>query len=61
MVKESADYYAKVGNQSIVRYENHGNVSVTEFANGTIVYVNYADEAVTYDGVELAANSFVYR
>lgn len=61
MVNESADYYAKVGNQSIVRYENHGNVSVTEFANGTIVYVNYDDVAVTYDGIELAANSFIYR
>lgn len=61
MVNESAEYYAKVSNQPIVRYENHGDVSVTEFANGTIVYVNYANEAVTYDGIALEANSFIYR
>ncbi|MBR3779437.1 MAG: hypothetical protein IKL13_06955 [Clostridia bacterium] len=61
MVEESADLYNKVGNQSIVRYEREGDVSVTEFENGLIVYVNYADEAVTYDGIELAANSFIYR
>lgn len=61
LVNESADLYAKVGNQSIVRYENHGDVSVTEFADGTIVYVNYADKAVTYDGIQLEANSFIYR
>lgn len=61
MVDESAELYAKVGNQSIVRYEKQGDVSVTEFANGTIVYVNYAEEAVTYDGIQLEANSFIYR
>ena len=61
MVEESAHYYAKVGNQSIVRYEKHGDVSITEFANGVIVYVNYADEAVTYGSVTLEANSFIYR
>ncbi len=61
MVNESAHLYAKVGNQAIVRYENHGDVSVTEFANGTIVYVNYADEAVNLNGVQLEANSFIYR
>lgn len=61
MVNESAPLYEKVGNQAIVRYENHGEVSITEFANGTIVYVNYGDEAVNYEGVQLEANSFVYR
>lgn len=61
MVDESADFYAKVGNQSIVRYEKNGDVSVTEFENGLIVYVNYADEAVTYNDIQLEANSFVYR
>ena len=61
MVNESAEVYAKIGNQSIVRYENQGDVSVTEFANGTVVIVNYADEAVTYEGTEIAANSFIYR
>ena len=61
MVNESAEVYAKIGNQSIVRYENQGEISVTEFANGTVVIVNYADEAVTYEGTEIAANSFIYR
>ena len=61
MVNESAEVYAKIGNQSIVRYENRGEISITEFANGTVVIVNYADEAVNYEGTEIAANSFIYR
>lgn len=61
MVGESADLLNKVGSQSIVRYENHGDVSLTEFADGTIVYVNYANETVEYDGITLEANSFIYR
>jgi hypothetical protein len=61
MVEQSADLHNKVGNQAIVRYENHGDVSVTEFENGVVVYVNYGEEAVTHDGIELAANSFIYR
>ena len=59
MVAESAELYAKVGNQSIVSYQRVGDVSVTKFENGVTVTVNYADEAVTYEGVELAANSFI--
>ncbi|MBQ7088490.1 MAG: hypothetical protein IJN04_02495 [Clostridia bacterium] len=61
MVEESAHFYTKVGNQSIVRYEKHGDVSITEFENGLIVYVNYADEPVTYNNIQLEANSFIYR
>ena len=61
MVNESADLYSKVGNQSITGYVRDGDVSITNFENGLIVYVNYADEAVNYNGVELEANSFIYR
>ena len=61
MVSESAELHGKVGNQSIVRYERNGDVSVTEFENGVTVIVNYADEAVEYDGTTLEANSFIYR
>lgn len=62
MVAESADLYSKVGNQSIVSYEKDGDVSVTTFEDGTVVYVNYADEAVQLaDGTQLEANSFIYR
>ena len=61
MVEESSELLKKVGNQSIVRYEKSGDVSVTEFENGLTVIVNYADEAVEYDGTTLEANSFIYR
>ena len=61
MVEQSSDLYSKVGNQSIVSYERDGDVSITKFENGLIVYVNYADEAVEYNGVSLEANSFIYR
>lgn len=33
----------------------------TEFSDGTTVYVNYRDKAVTEDGVEIPARDFVYR
>ena len=61
MVEESAELYSKVGNQAIVSYEKTGDVSTTVFENGVVVVVNYADKAVTHDGVEIAANSFIYR
>lgn len=59
MVEESADVYAKVGNQAIVSYEKNGDVSVTTFENGVKVIVNYADEAVTYNDTQIEANSFI--
>ena len=59
MVNESADLLNKVGNQAITSYVKDGSVSTTVFENGTTVYVNYADEAVQFNGIEIAANSFI--
>ena len=59
MVAESADVYAKVGNQPITHYEQLGDLSFTTFANGVKVVVNYGEEAVTYNDTQIEANSFV--
>jgi hypothetical protein len=59
MVNESAEVYAKVGNQSITRYEQLGALSFTTFANGVKVVVNYSEEAVTYNDIVIEANSFI--
>ncbi len=59
MVNESADLYAKVGTQSITRYEQLGALSFTTFANGVKVVVNYSEEAVTYNDMVIEANSFI--
>lgn len=61
MVAESADVYAKVGNQAILRYEQLGDLSFTTFENGVKVIVNYGEEAVTYNDIQIEANSFIVQ
>lgn len=59
MNEESAALLAKIGNQPIKNYTVDGELTVTEFENGVKVYVNYSDVAMTVDGVEIPAMSFV--
>ncbi len=68
MVAESAELHSKVGTQAITSYEKKDGVSKTVFENGTTVYVNYLDEALTqsqiqerfpeYNQGDMAENSF---
>ena len=59
MVNESSALLAKIGNQPIKNYYQDGAVSFTEFENGVKVYVNYSNAAITVDGIEIPAMSFV--
>ena len=33
----------------------------TEFSDGTVVYVNYTEKAVTVEGTEVAPEDFIYK
>lgn len=59
-----ADYaplYKEIKGESIVSHKKLGDAQYkTEYENGISVYVNYADTAVTVDGVEIAPKSFKY-
>lgn len=59
MNKESAALLAKIGNQPIKNYTQDGDLTITEFANGVKVYVNYSEAAMNVDGIEIPAMSFV--
>lgn len=53
--------YEEIKGQSIVTHSKLGEKQYkTEYENGVLVYVNYADTEVTLDGVEIAAKSFSY-
>jgi|GEM_PF-1247368 len=68
MVAESSELHSKVGTQAIVEYAKKDGVSKTVFEDGTTVYVNYLDEALTqsqiqkrfpeYNQGDMDANSF---
>lgn len=60
MSKESSALLAKIGNQPIKNYTVDGDLTTTEFENGVKVYVNYSDEAVTVEGVEIPSMDFHY-
>ena len=47
-----------IGDATMVAHSAKNNVSVTEYDNGTKVYVNYNDKAVTVDGTAVEAMSF---
>ena len=59
MNKESAALLAKIGNQPIKNYTQDGDLTITEFANGVKVYVNYSDAPMNVDGIEIPAMSFI--
>lgn len=51
--------YDAVGASTITNHEIYSDtVRITTFSNGAKVYVNYGDEAVTVNGVEIAARSY---
>ena len=68
MVKGYSELHSKIGTQGIVEYAKKDGVSKTVFADGTTVYVNYLDEALTqsqiqerfpeYNQGDMNANSF---
>ena len=60
MANESADLLAKVGNQPIKNYTVDGDLTITEFENGVVVYANYSDAAMTVEGVEIPSMGFHY-
>lgn len=52
MVNRSAALHDKVGTQAIVSYDKKDGVSKTVFEDGTTVYVNYLDEALTQSQIQ---------
>ena len=62
MIETIRDYNAKmdgVFNQTMTGHQRIGNVAVTEYANGTCVYVNYGYTDAEVDGVAVAARSYL--
>ncbi|HIW74541.1 MAG TPA: hypothetical protein H9684_09465 [Firmicutes bacterium] len=58
--REAAELLQSVADQTIADHERLSrNVTRTTYADGTAVTVNFGPEAVTVDGVELAAESFL--
>ncbi len=52
----------KVYNQAIVDHkEIQENITLTEYANGIKVYVNYTNSSVNIDGIKVPAKSFKYK
>lgn len=51
--------FGEIWKQKIQKHEQlSDNLYCTTYDNGTCVYVNYADEAATIDGIEIAAKSY---
>lgn len=65
LIKDTVDKTAtilnKIAGSGIKKHEIiYSGISKTEFNNGTVVYVNYTDEAVDVEGVSVKAKSFAY-
>ncbi len=59
MVNESSALLAKVGNQPIANYAQYGDLTITEFENGVVVYANYSDNVMALDdGTEIPSMGF---
>ena len=59
MVKEFSKSLGATWNQAIVRHRQAaGNVYVTEYSNGTKIYVNYNDAEVTVEGCMVPARDY---
>lgn len=60
MVEKSSALLAKVGNQPIANYAQYGDLTITEFENGVVVYANYSDADMDLgDGIVVPAMGFV--
>ena len=49
----------KIAHSTITEHERIGDLARTAYDNGTVVYVNYSDTSVTYDGLDIPAEDFV--
>ena len=59
MVNKSSALLAKVGNQPIANYYQDGDLTITEFENGVVVYANYSNEVMDLgDGIEIPGMDF---
>lgn len=62
LVSESSEFYKAVNGAEITEHTVISDtLRSTEFSNGVTLWVNYADEAVTVEGVTVDANSFTFR
>ena len=60
---EAAQYVNKalygLGGVPITAHSRVGNISRTEYQNGTVIYVNHGTESATIDGVSVPAQSYI--
>ena len=62
MVNNSKDYLLSVIDCGISSYEIiNNNIRKTVFENGTTVYVNYSEEAASFDGITIEGYSYEYK
>ena len=57
IVKAYNDCLSGTFNQMMTAHKSEGDVTVTEYENGTRIYVNYGYDAATVDGVTIAKRS----
>lgn len=60
-VNESKELLSKVSDSLILSYQRDGNLSRTEFSNGTVVYVNFGNTEKKTELGTVKAQSFIYR
>ena len=48
-------------NQQIVSHRVIGDLTVTGYEDGTLIYVNYSEQAIAYDGVTVPARNYFRR
>lgn len=53
-----SDLYEKINGSSITKHDRIGNLVRVTYSNGLKVYVNYSDEAISLDGVEIPSTDF---
>lgn len=61
IVTKTDGLYKAAGNSEITNHKRIGALAVTEYGNGTVVYVNYGDTTAAADGLEIQPQSFKYK
>ena len=56
------DVYAKTEHSAVAHHEYlQTNVAKVVYENGTVIYINYTDEAIDVEGTAVAANSYAVK
>lgn len=61
IVKQTKAVYEAIENSRITEHYRSGKLAVTKYENGVTVYVNYSEEPIRIDDVEVQAENFEFK